>query len=309
MKIQVVHNNKIEGTLFDDENVKSNNQNKASFQLPYCQLITHTAIDLKIHQITFTNLTSPIQLHLRDNRKLLIMITLSGVNKGKSIINHLSDKNEQLQVPFENDAKIITLTIADSYIERISTIGASSIINLKSSLLLTFEFFNPQVYAIQNAIDRLMSSDKQGFLRQIFVSSIGMEILGYFFESMETALTKNTIPTPYFTEHQKLLEAKKHILSHLKSPPTIPKLAKEIGLNEFKLKQGFKALFGETVFGFITNQRMTLAKTMLLNTNKSIEDIAETIGYGYAHHFGAAFKKKFGESPQQFRQKELNNPC
>lgn len=45
-------------------------------------------------------------------------------------------------------------------------------------------------------------------------------------------------------------------------------------LNEFKLKQGFKAYYGTTVYGYITRLRMETAKKMILYDRKSIGEVA-----------------------------------
>jgi AraC-like DNA-binding protein len=74
-----------------------------------------------------------------------------------------------------------------------------------------------------------------------------------------------------------------------------------VGTNECTLKNGFKTLFGTTVFGYLFNYRMKLAGQYLSDTDKTIQEIAGLVGYEYLSHFSTAFKRKFYVSPQQYR--------
>jgi AraC-like DNA-binding protein len=77
---------------------------------------------------------------------------------------------------------------------------------------------------------------------------------------------------------------------------------RRVGLNEYKLKRGFRELFGTTVFAYLSEQRLALAKRMLLDTDKTAAEIAFELGYATPQHFSAAFKKRFGVSPKSMRK-------
>jgi AraC family transcriptional regulator, transcriptional activator of the genes for pyochelin and ferripyochelin receptors len=47
------------------------------------------------------------------------------------------------------------------------------------------------------------------------------------------------------------------------APPSLLELSRQIGLNDYKLKLGFKQLFGNTVFGYVWEQRMQQARFLL----------------------------------------------
>lgn len=82
---------------------------------------------------------------------------------------------------------------------------------------------------------------------------------------------------------------------------TLSGISQMSGLNDFKLKQGFKAIFNQTVFGYLTHVRMENAKKLLLETDVSIAEIAFENGYKNPQHFSAAFKKKYGCLPRSIR--------
>jgi AraC-like DNA-binding protein len=84
---------------------------------------------------------------------------------------------------------------------------------------------------------------------------------------------------------------------------TIPQLARQTGINEAKLKEGFKELFNFSVHTYLQQLRLEKAKQLLLTTNMPITDITYHIGYSHVTHFTSLFKKEFGVTPGEYRKK------
>jgi AraC-like DNA-binding protein len=76
-----------------------------------------------------------------------------------------------------------------------------------------------------------------------------------------------------------------------------------VGINDFKLKNGFKQLYGNTVFGLLFEERMQQAKVMLVDPEISIKELSMTVGYKNLSNFTSAFKKRFGYPPSFERKK------
>jgi len=74
-----------------------------------------------------------------------------------------------------------------------------------------------------------------------------------------------------------------------------------VGINEYKLKKGFKETFGTTVFGYLSDTRLDIAKNELLANRKTAGELALELGYSSLQHFSGAFKKKFGASPSKLK--------
>jgi AraC-like DNA-binding protein len=102
-------------------------------------------------------------------------------------------------------------------------------------------------------------------------------------------------------DRDKFFRAKEILEQRLQNPPSLHELSLMIGTNECKLKSGFKALFGTTVFGYLFDNRMRLARQYLSDTSKPIQEIADLVGYEHQSHFSTAFKRKFCVSPQEYR--------
>lgn len=79
-------------------------------------------------------------------------------------------------------------------------------------------------------------------------------------------------------------------------------LAHQFNINEHKLKNGFKKLFGTTPFKYYNSLRMEEARALIRNTNLPLEAIASKLGYKSYPHFSIYFKKRFGYSPLTYQK-------
>lgn len=93
------------------------------------------------------------------------------------------------------------------------------------------------------------------------------------------------------------------ISSNLNEHLTIGQLSRMAETNQFKLKKGFKQVFGMGVFRRLLFLRMEQAKTLLETTNLSIGEIAELAGYDTAAGFIHAFRREFKMTPREWRLK------
>ncbi|MGH6633270.1 MAG: helix-turn-helix domain-containing protein, partial [Sphingopyxis sp.] len=81
-----------------------------------------------------------------------------------------------------------------------------------------------------------------------------------------------------------------------------PNLARMVGVNQTKLKAGFREVFGVTIYDFIIQQRMRHASQLLLTSEYSVSEVAYQTGYEYPANFTCAFKKYFGALPSNWKR-------
>ncbi len=85
-----------------------------------------------------------------------------------------------------------------------------------------------------------------------------------------------------------------------KSPPTISRLARRVGLNECYLKNGFRRRTGLPIGEYVRQQRMTKALEFLESGKYNIMETAMMVGYSNPSHFAAAFRKVHGHLPSYY---------
>lgn len=79
-------------------------------------------------------------------------------------------------------------------------------------------------------------------------------------------------------------------------------LEKKFGLNKFKLKQAFKIVSGgDNIHEFVTKVRIEHAKVYLENTDKTMVEIAASIGIDKSN-FNLHFKRLTGKTPSEWRK-------
>jgi len=81
----------------------------------------------------------------------------------------------------------------------------------------------------------------------------------------------------------------------------IPMLADKAGINEFKLKVGFRELFQTSPYQYRLRLCLERAKELLEGTDDTIDQIAAKVGFGTYNGFSTAFKKAFNIPPTAYR--------
>jgi AraC-like DNA-binding protein len=150
---------------------------------------------------------------------------------------------------------------------------------------------------IQSCINAVVNCKFSGQLKKMFLLSKAIELLVLQAESYDQFLIPKRIHAKTDYDKERLVYARDYLIQHMEMPPNLSQLARTTGINEYKLKRGFKELFGNTVFGYLSEIRLELAKSDLQERKKSVTEIAFSLGYSSVPHFSTAFKKKFGVSP------------
>jgi signal transduction histidine kinase/DNA-binding response OmpR family regulator len=83
---------------------------------------------------------------------------------------------------------------------------------------------------------------------------------------------------------------------------TVEDLAKDLNISRVQLYRKVKAILGISVSDHINNIRLDKSKEMLLNSNKTISEIAYAVGFSSPNYFSTTFKNKYGVSPKEFKK-------
>lgn len=145
-------------------------------------------------------------------------------------------------------------------------------------------------------------SQYRGGLGYLFLESKVFELLSvYLSEVLEVnILTPNRIRISG-CDRDAILEAKQIIDSQLAFAPGCEELARKVGISTSKLTKGFSAMFGTSVHAYIIDQRLEKAAGLLLESNLNVSQAAALVGYSKPGNFTAAFKKKYGIVPKNYK--------
>lgn len=177
---------------------------------------------------------------------------------------------------------------------------ADDIVNGKNTILSDqWGAIDPGIHQV---VRQIVDNPYKGDLQQLFLLSKSIELLVLCAESCDQARQQKPgfIKNP--ADKEKLNAVRELINQRVDSPPNLSEIARTVGLNEYKLKRGFKELFQTTVFGYLSEQRLLLARQYLQDTPKTAAEIAAELGYSTPQHFNNAFKKRFGSPPAKARK-------
>lgn len=149
-------------------------------------------------------------------------------------------------------------------------------------------------------LKQIINANVNSSLRNLYLKGKIYELLSLYFQKNESIEGDYC---PFLVDERdvsKIRKAKDIIISRLSEPPTLQELANETGLNLKKLKEGFKQVYGDTVYSFLFDYKMEYARKLLESNLYNVNEVGVKIGYSTASHFIAAFKKKFGTTPKQY---------
>ncbi|PHQ59733.1 MAG: AraC family transcriptional regulator [Maribacter sp.] len=159
------------------------------------------------------------------------------------------------------------------------------------------EFVSP---AIAVVLSQVMNYNLHPSIKELYIRGKVYELISLYFNKNEDADAEQC---PFLVDEdnvKRIRQAKEIMISRMVEPPTLVELAEEIGLSLKKLKEGFKQVYGDSVFSFLFDYKMEYARRMLESGQYNVNEVGLRVGYSTASHFISAFKKKYGTTPKKY---------
>ncbi|MEZ4801656.1 MAG: AraC family transcriptional regulator [Gelidibacter sp.] len=149
-------------------------------------------------------------------------------------------------------------------------------------------------------LTQLMHYNLNYSIKNLYFKGKAYELLSLYFNRNEDADVEQC---PFLVDETnviKIRKAKDIIIARMAEPPSLQELSEEIGLNLKKLKEGFKQIYGDSVYSFLFDYKMEFSRKLLESGNHNVNEVGLKVGYSTASHFIAAFKKKYGTTPKKY---------
>jgi transcriptional regulator GlxA family with amidase domain len=91
----------------------------------------------------------------------------------------------------------------------------------------------------------------------------------------------------------------------LDAPLSVARVAKHLGISKRRLERHFRNAIGNSPLVAFMDMRLSLARHLIENTNKSIAAIAAECGFCDSSHFSRMFRRRFATTPDGFRRSLL----
>ncbi|MEY8020275.1 helix-turn-helix transcriptional regulator [Muriicola sp. SD30] len=169
--------------------------------------------------------------------------------------------------------------------------------DFKDKKYYTQELITPPIAVV---LSQLMNYNLHPNITDLYLKGKVYELIALYFNRVDNTAAEQC---PFLVDEEnvkRIRRAKEIILERMAEPPTLQALSDEIGLSLKKLKQGFKQIYGDTVYSFLFDHKMEMARKMLETNQYNVNEVGLKVGYSTSSHFIAAFKKKYGTTPKKY---------
>jgi AraC family transcriptional regulator, transcriptional activator of the genes for pyochelin and ferripyochelin receptors len=104
---------------------------------------------------------------------------------------------------------------------------------------------------------------------------------------------------------KRLQQAKEILENEYRTQNLFEQLPQKVGLTDRQLVYGFKKLFQDTPYNYLSTVRLKNAKELLLNTNLEVRRVAGMVGIHNDGHFVRWFKRITGSYPTDWRRNKI----
>ena len=156
----------------------------------------------------------------------------------------------------------------------------------------------PANVPMRNAISNILYYNYSDRYYYLYLAAKCEELLLPFLKQSQTA---GPVVSVCEREAEALYRVKERLLAQLHQPHMLEELAQFAHLSEYKLKYGFKQIYGLGVLDFLHEARMKKAYELVTDTLLPYDEIAVIVGYQSVTTFFNQFKKYAGISPKRLR--------
>ncbi len=158
----------------------------------------------------------------------------------------------------------------------------------------------PAVHALQALATQILNCPIRGAERELYLGGKAMQLAALTIASCMTQAIAPQATQLSARDIERIHQARELLTAAMRQPPSLEGLAAQVGLNVRKLSDGFRSVYGATVFGFLQEYRLEQAYKLIASGEMSVSEAAYHVGYGAAH-FATIFRKRFGISPSSLR--------
>lgn len=172
---------------------------------------------------------------------------------------------------------------------------------VESLLRSTSVSMMPVSRRIMSLAEEVATPSCHGVVGQLLAESCAFELLARAFSGFQEQA--KALPSHLsYRDRARLQRVRDMIVANPEAHFTLDGLAREAGMSMTVLKTKFSALFGQSVFSFLRDVRLSYAKEGLENEGWSVSQAAHFVGYRHHSNFSTAFRRRYGVSPREFRR-------
>lgn len=155
--------------------------------------------------------------------------------------------------------------------------------------------------AAMTTLYQILHCPYHGATQRLYLESKAWELIVFELNQPKEIHASPGDPPLKSDDIDRVYQAHGILIQNLHHPPSLLELARQVGLNDYKLKRGFRQVFGTTAFGCLHQHRMEQARQLLEIQKVQVVIAAHSVGYSSLSSFHRAYKKYFGVNPGAYR--------
>lgn len=266
---------------------------------------TFSNLDKESHNILFSTDINFIQFHFCLEGKMTFSFNNGSykfdLNENNSIILFNPSTNLPIDAVLEKNTKYLSLLITIKKFHGLFS-ELTDNISFLSQENSGKKYYKENVITpqISTVLNQIMNEKLSENVKNLYLKGKIFELLGmYFNESNDMDIEQ----CPFLADEKNVVKikmAKEIIIKRMTDPPSLKELSSEVDISLKNLKEGFKEIYGYTVYGFLLEYKMNIASKMLSTKNYNVNEVSDQIGYSTSSHFINAFKNRFGTTPNKY---------
>jgi len=220
--------------------------------------------------------------------------------KTPSVLIATSSMDTDAAIPIHTHTATINIEIDAHYLNGLFDLPEKSAVLqglLQNTQPLLFEqMVHP---ALQSIVDEILSESIDKTFELFFMRIKAEELICKLLITLKRRDEKRLYDlNPH--DIQTLYQVKEKMLEHLGTPPVIGELAAQANMSPSKLKHLFRQIFGNSIFSYYQEHRMTEAARLLREKKLSISEVGYQMGFTNLSHFSKLFREHIGMKPKQY---------
>ena len=102
---------------------------------------------------------------------------------------------------------------------------------------------------------------------------------------------------------------RRYIDNHFKENLTLDQLAGVVHINKYYLSHTFRREFNTSPISYLISRRIQESRFLLAETDHSLSQIAQILGFSSLSYFSQSFRRQEGMSPMEYRRRRRAGDC
>lgn len=157
--------------------------------------------------------------------------------------------------------------------------------------------------SLQISAKQILECPLEGNFKKMFLEYKALELLYTQFSLLDSIAAFSKGITDF--EEKATRKAYIILMEDISAPPSLPGLAKNVGLSHTRLNKLFRLIYGNTVFGILRKERLECARRLLEDGRRNVSEIAYECGFSSPSHLSRAFVEQFGSQPKKYQTEHM----